>query len=467
MSAYDPPTQSVPIFDSALFTQEEASVGTTATIANSVLTTNDNSNQNCFIPFVKTSGTGAKQLFIDSTTTPITINPANGTFNFANAMKVNTDFVGNNFNMSIGLAAGLNNQSGIGAVGIGFRAGRDNQSSNAFAFGYQAGEQSQGQNAVAMGYLAGYQTQGANSIALGIQAAFGTSGGVAQPQGSNAVAIGNAAGQLSQGNNAVSIGYLAGQTSQGANSIAIGNQAGRTSQTAGSIVLNASGNGLNGNQTGIFIDPVRGVDLKIGIGNVFYNSTTKELQYSTTNSKTEDITDIILEMEYLDSITPKTLTFNPSNNNSWVNSTSIATNFAYFGIVKIKANETYNGICLWTAGGITYDYVAYDVGGNGNRLAFNLLGVTTSAGTGFKTLPFDSSITPTTTKNIAIGVSPRATTTLLTLNTGNTNWGKTAVSNTINLLAFTISFNASSGGYSSVWNYTPTASTTKYFLGLY
>jgi hypothetical protein len=281
MSAYDPPTQSVPIFDSALFTQEEASVGTTATIANSVLTTNDNSNQNCFIPFVKTSGTGAKQLFIDSTTTPITINPSNGTFNFADAMKVNTRFGDTLYNVSIGQEAGLVNQSGAGAVAIGFRAGRTNQSTGSFAFGLQSGELTQGQYAIGMGSLAGYQTQGANSIALGVQAGFGNVGGVSQPQGANAVAIGLSAGQQNQGANTVAIGSEAGQTSQGASAIAIGNQAGKTSQTAGSIVLNASGTALNGNQAGLFIRPIRGVARGLGVGVLHYDTSTFEVTYST------------------------------------------------------------------------------------------------------------------------------------------------------------------------------------------
>jgi hypothetical protein len=71
-------------------------------------------------------------------------------------------------------------------------------------------------------------------------------------------------------------------TGQGANAIAIGNKAGINSQTAGSICLNASGLDLDPNQAGCFIRPIRGVALGLGVGRVFYNTTTFELQYSTT-----------------------------------------------------------------------------------------------------------------------------------------------------------------------------------------
>jgi hypothetical protein len=64
--------------------------------------------------------------------------------------------------------------------------------------------------------------------------------------------------------------------------IAIGNNAGVASQTAGSICLNASGVALNPNQVGLFINPIRGVALGLGVGVVFYDAATFELQYSTT-----------------------------------------------------------------------------------------------------------------------------------------------------------------------------------------
>ena len=104
-------------------------------------------------------------------------------------------------------------------------------------------------------------------------------------QGANCVAVGNQAGNISQGAGAIAIGFQAAigtTTPQGANAIAIGYLASNLSQTAGSICLNASGVSTIANQVGCFIRPIRGVALGIGIGQVFYDTTTFELQYSTT-----------------------------------------------------------------------------------------------------------------------------------------------------------------------------------------
>jgi hypothetical protein len=104
-------------------------------------------------------------------------------------------------------------------------------------------------------------------------------------QGARAVAVGLSAGQTDQGIGAIAIGQSAGRgiiSGQGDNAIAIGKGAGIDSQTAGSICLNASGIDLNPNQVGCFIRPLRGVALGLGVGVVFYDSATFELQYSTT-----------------------------------------------------------------------------------------------------------------------------------------------------------------------------------------
>ena len=121
------------------------------------------------------------------------------------------------------------------------------------------------------------RTQGASATAIGQGAGFSAQGG-------SAVAVGLNAGNSGQGANAIAIGTNAGQgttTGQGTNSIAIGNSAGVASQTAGSICLNASGVALNPNQVGCFIRPLRGVALGLGVGVVYYDTATYELQYST------------------------------------------------------------------------------------------------------------------------------------------------------------------------------------------
>lgn len=50
----------------------------TANNANNILITQDNTNTTCYIPFVKSSGTGQRPLFIDDTTGPLTFNPSTG-----------------------------------------------------------------------------------------------------------------------------------------------------------------------------------------------------------------------------------------------------------------------------------------------------------------------------------------------------------------------------------------------------
>jgi hypothetical protein len=115
--------------------------------------------------------------------------------------------------------------------------------------------------------------------------------------GTGAIGIGYAAGYSGSGAHSVSIGTQAGQNGIGAYSIAIGLQAG-LSCDANSIVINASGNPsvtnatntivinassaqLSPATTGCYIAPLRGIAHGIGAGRVFYNTTTKELSYST------------------------------------------------------------------------------------------------------------------------------------------------------------------------------------------
>ena len=72
---------------------------TTATNATNVGITTDNTSGTYYLPFVKTSGTGNKQLFIDDTTTPLSYNPSTanlstsiftGSANITNAVNTYT-----------------------------------------------------------------------------------------------------------------------------------------------------------------------------------------------------------------------------------------------------------------------------------------------------------------------------------------------------------------------------------------
>ena len=266
--------------------------------ATSVTITDTNNNATYYPVFVDSSGV-SKTLFIDSITTPFSVNPNTGDFNVVDTLKLTQNQV------ALGKNAGTTTQ-GANAVAIGFRAGNATQSINAVAIGNDAGNATQGNsgvaighqagnsgqlaNAVAIGDGAGYTTQGTNAVAIGNDAGYATQatnavaigdGAGYTTQGTNAVAIGASAGNNAQGNNAVAIGHNAGAgttTGQGANSIAIGLNAGVASQTAGSICLNASGVALNPSVAGFYVNPIR----NDSSGNTLvYNTSTNEVTYGT------------------------------------------------------------------------------------------------------------------------------------------------------------------------------------------
>ena len=136
--------------------------------------------------------------------------------------------------------------------------------SQSVAFGGGAGASSQGDGAVAIGEGAGNNTQS-----------------------NQAVAVGRGSGNYQQGVGAVGIGFCAGATTQGDYAVAIGFKAARgnmdsdgtPNQPANSIMINASSTPLNGDQAGLYINPVR-EDTGNTAKAVYYNATTKELTYA-------------------------------------------------------------------------------------------------------------------------------------------------------------------------------------------
>jgi len=145
----------------------------------------------------------------------------------------------------------------------------------AIAIGNSAGRTNQGGAAIGIGVATGYIDQGEGAIAIGL-----TAGNTSQ--GMSAVAVGESSGNTSQGLSAIAIGNTAGYTNQGTNAIAIGKNAGRTNQPAGSIVISASGNELNGNATGFYVDPIRSATATDYVA--YYNPTTKEVTYGPAPS---------------------------------------------------------------------------------------------------------------------------------------------------------------------------------------
>ena len=142
------------------------------------------------------------------------------------------------------------------------------------ALGENAGVTDQQAQAVAIGRLAGQTSQGANSVAIGVIAGQTS-------QGSGAVAIGGNAGVTNQGAQAVAVGVNVGVASQGAYSVAIGAAAGNSNQPANTIILNATGiavNGVAAQTNSFYVDPIRTTANGTPL---MYNSTTKEITYST------------------------------------------------------------------------------------------------------------------------------------------------------------------------------------------
>ena len=95
------------------------------------------------------------------------------------------------------------------------------------------------------------------------------------------MAIGSNAGRVSQGSDAVALGFGAGEISQGLQAVAIGAYAGGTSQPANTIILNASGSAVNGvaaQTNSFYVAPIRTTANGTPL---MYNSTTKEITYST------------------------------------------------------------------------------------------------------------------------------------------------------------------------------------------
>jgi hypothetical protein len=189
---------------------------------------------------------------------------------FATTLRTEEDTI------SLGLSAGEINQS-QGAVAIGKEAGYDSQSSTAVAIGWSAGRVNQGTNAVAIGYTAADSDQGEAAIAIGSDAA-----------------------NTSQGDYAIAIGLLAGGISQGANSIVIGREAGNGGTNANSIILNATGLALTSGAAGFYVDPIRSTANGTPL---MYNSTTKELFYSTvlefvgSTISTNDSSGLIIDVQ--------------------------------------------------------------------------------------------------------------------------------------------------------------------------
>lgn len=176
--------------------------------------------------------------------------------------------------IAIGEGAGQYDQKGE-TVAIGVYAGYEGQGQASVAVGGSAGQTNQRNQGTAVGYGAGQENQRENAVAIGFQSGRNW-------QGTGTVAVGYQSGYYEQGSSTVAIGYQAGYSLQGKNAIAIGKNAGDFRQHTGSIIISALGTIINSVNTGTHIAPIRADASTSATQKVlYYNTSTKELTYST------------------------------------------------------------------------------------------------------------------------------------------------------------------------------------------
>jgi len=202
-------------------------------------------------------------------------------------------------------------------------------------------------------YVNGISTQtlqvGSSNITLGNSANAGTKSvsigfyaGNAS-QGGGAVALGAEAGLLNQGESAIAIGYGAQLGGSGKFAIGIGYGAGSDGvapQAPSSIVINATGNLLNTTTPNSFIvAPVRQASGEFGM---YYNSTTKEVSYSTINNTFSTLNVSSISTNYIESGSTNFIT---SYVSSQMNASTIYTNNIQFQTTntRVGSNATIVG----------------------------------------------------------------------------------------------------------------------------
>ena len=215
------------------------------------------------------------------------------------------------------------------SVSSGLNAGLTSQGADCVAIGNLAGENTQGLKSVAIGFNAGRTTQGATAIAIGALAGLTS-------QGASAIALGNQTARLNQSDFSVALGAQAGYNALALNAIAIGYLAAYTSSVANSICLNGTGATFNPSQAGFFVKPLRGVSTGLIAGGLYYDSTTGELQYSTSTTTTLNASTATTISSPTTTITGTTTNLNATTNN--INGTN--TNIASTGTLAISCPTT-------------------------------------------------------------------------------------------------------------------------------
>ena len=99
--------------------------------------------------------------------------------------------------------------------------------------------------------------------------------------GSNSVHLGTNSNLINAGQYCVALGSNAGRINQGDNSIMLGHRSGFSHSSANSILINASGNEINPDNSGFFVNPITNYTSQINDKVLFYDTATNEIKYST------------------------------------------------------------------------------------------------------------------------------------------------------------------------------------------
>lgn len=323
--------------------------------------------------------------------------------------------------ISIGRSAGRISQGG-NAIAIGNLAGNNTQSTNAVAIGHHAGYNDQGDSAIAIGRWAGNDTQGTLAVAIGRNAANIT-------QGLEAIAIGHSAGNLNQGSYAVAIGPFAGNNNQGANSVAIGSFAGYPTVANNAIVINGDTIPLDAPNSGLYIAPIRSNNSS---NTVFYNTTTKEITYSTAYSNANVAAYLPTYSGNLVSLNTVCATGNVTSDGYYIGNGSLLTGISASNIIGSYSNANVAAYLPTYTGNVTANYFI----GNGSQL--------TGIGAGTQIISGNSSISIASPgNNIVVTVGNTQSATFFNsgmslpgnVTTGNINSGNVVSAGTLNLKA--------------------------------
>jgi len=195
-------------------------------------------------------------------------------------------------------------------------------------------------SSVSFGGGAGATNQGIGAVAIGEGAGNNT-------QSNQAVAIGRGSGNYQQGVGAIGVGFCAGATEQGDYAVAIGFKAARgnmdgdgtPNQPANSIMINASSTPLNGDQAGLYINPVREDTGNIAKA-IYYNTITKELTYADPTGGGGDV----LTSDNANITVTIANTVTPGNTLIWTFDTDGFVNLSTGGIIGDIFGEGMTGI---------------------------------------------------------------------------------------------------------------------------